>query len=74
MGPSARPSHLGAAVVTVPVAACLREHGPLDLGEAVRRLDDSTRPVWAGLTVDSAYRLSAGLEQVGAAVVVESRP
>jgi hypothetical protein len=58
----------------VSVAACLREHGPLDLGEAVRRLDDPTRPVWDDLTADSADRLGALLEHAGAAVVVDQRP
>jgi hypothetical protein len=57
----------------VQVAARLREHGPLDLREAVQRLDDPTRPIWDDLTDDSAGRLGVILEQVGAAVRVGPR-
>ena len=55
------------------VAARLREHGPLDLREAVQRMEDPTRPIWADLTADSADRLRVILEQAGAAVSVEPR-
>jgi len=56
------------------VAALLREHGPLDLGDAVRRLADASRPVWDDLTEDSARELSAVLEGAGATVRIDAGP
>jgi hypothetical protein len=74
-------SHSGTTCLTVTdpgrkrvqVAARLREHGPLDLREALQRMENPTRPIWNDLTADSANRLRVILEQTGATVRVEPR-
>jgi hypothetical protein len=58
----------------IQVAAHLREHGPLDLGEALKRADNPSRPVWEDLTSESADRMGAILKNAGAAVRVGPRP